>query len=578
MTATTIAAWLLTYLIHSTILLTAALAVSRILGGRNLAAQEGLLRTALIGGVLTATLQLGLGISPVGGVFALDTATQPFSAGPISAPLATGIETVAPAGPTAGLARALTPATALIALWFLATLTGLIAVLRSIVDLRRLLRTRSFQPTGRLLKSLAAAVGLRRPVRLSTSKAVVVPFATGIRQPEICCPERVNELAHEHRRGLFAHELAHLARRDPAWQLVYRLGEALLVMQPLNRLVRRRLEEIAEHLTDERAADCTGDRLGLARCLVVVAHWGHASGLGLPATALAAGPRLDRRIRRLISGTADRQSTGSWALPIGIALVLVSISILPAVATRPAHAELSLNSEADSPTWSSAEDRPADEPPPPPAPPKSSPTVPEPAPAPAPPTSSPAVPEAAPAPPAPESSPAPGIGPVGTVGPAPAAPADPAEPAEPAEVERRRAAARSRASAEAMERASREAHDSTRARDAEREALRLHIRVQRSEAERLAREEMLAERDRARVLAAEARAVARESIINGKRLTAEQREELRRQSLELRAQAAAQNREAADRMREKARTLAAEARRLAEQAEAERLEREKEQR
>ena len=49
MTATAVASWLLTYLIHSTILLTGAWIVSRWFGDRSLALQEILLRTALVG-------------------------------------------------------------------------------------------------------------------------------------------------------------------------------------------------------------------------------------------------------------------------------------------------------------------------------------------------------------------------------------------------------------------------------------------------------------------------------------------------------------------------------------------------
>jgi beta-lactamase regulating signal transducer with metallopeptidase domain len=578
MNTTIIASWLLTYLIHSTIILAAALAVSRFMDGRNLAAQEGLLRAALVGGVLTATLQLGLGISPVGGVFALDAAATPIPAHPISAPLAAA-DVVVPSGSSAGQASSLNLPSALIGLWCIASFAGLIAILRSILDLRRLLHTRCLQPTGRFLEGLAAAIGLRRPVRLSTSKAIAVPFATGIRQPEICCPERVHELAREHRRGLFAHELAHLVRRDPAWQLAYRLGEALFALQPLNRPVRRRLEELAEHLADERAAASTGDRLGLARCLVVVAHWGRSSGLGLPATALAAGPRLDRRIRRLIAGTADRRSTGRWALPICVALLAGSAAVLPAVGASPAHAGQSPTSVAGTPTWSTDEDRPADapaavaDPPAPPAPPTAA-APPEPAAAPTPeppPAEEPRdVAPTQPAPsaaPAPASAPAPHTEPVSPIPPASAAPPTPEE---------RAAAEHERADVARLlaDVSARRAHMS----DEERAAMRNQIRELEAEAQRTARETSAAERDAARALELKARALARETAVRGERLAVEQREELRRQALELRAQAELKRREAADRMREEARALAAEARRLAEQAEAERLEREHEER
>jgi hypothetical protein len=60
------AAWLLTYLIHSTLLIAAVWLISRRLDGRP-AALDALWKTALVGGLLTATLQTGAGVSPWGG-------------------------------------------------------------------------------------------------------------------------------------------------------------------------------------------------------------------------------------------------------------------------------------------------------------------------------------------------------------------------------------------------------------------------------------------------------------------------------------------------------------------------------
>lgn len=352
MTTTLIATWLLTYLLHSTILLCSALVVSRSMAGRNLAVQEMLLRAALIGGVLTATLQVGLGIAPLAGVFALDSAAQSQPAAVVSVSEATFSGSSAGTSTQTDLWLGIGWTTGLIVLWGVSSILAFLGVLRSVLDLKRLLQTRCFQPAGRLVENLARAMGLRKSVKLSTSKAIAAPFATGIRHPEICCPERVDELAREHRTSLFAHELAHLARRDPAWQLMYRLGEALFVLQPLNRLVRHRLEEIAEHLTDERAVACTGDRLGLARCLVVVAHWGISSRPGLPATALASGPRLDRRVKRLIAGTTDPRFATRWALPFVIALFVAAAIILPSVGAIPVQAETTASPVIEGTTWS----------------------------------------------------------------------------------------------------------------------------------------------------------------------------------------------------------------------------------
>ena len=59
--------WLLTYLLHSTVLLGAAALVRLALGERRLALQEAVLRAALVGGLVTASLQVGLDLRPIGG-------------------------------------------------------------------------------------------------------------------------------------------------------------------------------------------------------------------------------------------------------------------------------------------------------------------------------------------------------------------------------------------------------------------------------------------------------------------------------------------------------------------------------
>ena len=371
MSTAIITSWLLTYLIHSTVLLGAAWLVARSLGCRRLALQEILLRTALIGGLLTTTLQVGLGVEPVGGALAVaDLSQTEIGAATTTVGVIASDLSLSPAPDLSSQTLASWPV-ALISLWALGSMFALLTLGRSILDLRRLLETRRFRPAGRLLDRLAEAMGLRKSVRLSTSAAIAVPFATGITKPEICCPERVGDLAFEHQKSLFAHELAHLARRDPAWQLLYRLGESILFLQPLNRLVRRRLEEIAEHLTDERAVACTGDRLGLARCLVVVAHWGISDVPGMPATAFAAGPRLDRRVRHLISGAADQHRNARWTAPLVIALMSGSVVLLPAIAPSAVHADISPTDSDTVPaqTWSTSTDNPEAATPATPAPP-----------------------------------------------------------------------------------------------------------------------------------------------------------------------------------------------------------------
>ncbi len=570
MNAATIASWLLTYLVHSTILLAAAWLAARYLGDRRLALQEAFLRTALIGGLLTATMQVGLGVEPIGGPLVIDE----LSVGEAAVFMgSTASQTVMSEGavlpnPDSAIGREGLWSAVLVSLWALGSMMALAILGRSILDLRRLLETRRFRPTGQLLERLASAMGFRRSVRLSTSPAIAVPFATGIRRPEICCPERVGDLAHEHQKSLFAHELGHLARRDPMWQLLYRLGEAVLFLQPLNRLVRRRLEEIAEHLTDERAVACTGDRLGLARCLVVVAHWGVSNPPGVPATAFAAGPRLDRRVRHLISGAPEQRRSGPWAVPLLVALLFASVLLLPAIMPPAAHANISpLGSDA-APVqpWSPAVDE-TDAPAPPAAP--SAPEAGELPPPPAPVNDSAPSPSAVPrsvAPPSPPVAPGESVEPVPAVAPEPRS-----EPAPPRAPEPRRGKPAPQASPTAPEPPS-DTEKTTPAETTQRDSARADARArqreahrERAEVEARARAEARALRAESRELADRARELAREAA-EQHRMTEGEREKLRQEHRELQRQTQLEARERARLSRERSRELAERSRELAREA------------
>ena len=62
--------WLLTYALHSTLLLGAAWLVTRYWVHAH-SVREVIWKTALIGGLITASLQVGLGIEPIGGLVAV---------------------------------------------------------------------------------------------------------------------------------------------------------------------------------------------------------------------------------------------------------------------------------------------------------------------------------------------------------------------------------------------------------------------------------------------------------------------------------------------------------------------------
>jgi beta-lactamase regulating signal transducer with metallopeptidase domain len=357
---------LLTYLLHSTVLLGAAWIACRILGERRLALQEALLRAAVAGGFVTAALQVGLGVEPLGGVLRLPSAAvvdhgapvaaHPAVAGRSSARPAAGVGLhgrdwptgllIVPAEPTwaeraSDTARRLVAARwreALALAW--GALAGL-AVARLVVASRRLarlLRDREALAAEALapqVQTIGGALGLRSPLRISTAPRLSVPLATGVLRPEVCLPRRaVVELGADEQVALCAHELAHVRRRDPAWILVARLAESLAPVQPLNAWARRRLQDVAECLSDDLAVSVSARPLGLARSLVDVAAWALDEPALLTAAAagaLSARSRLGHRVERLMDPVRRLERPRRLLLPSAAAVVLATALLTPVV-------------------------------------------------------------------------------------------------------------------------------------------------------------------------------------------------------------------------------------------------------
>lgn len=180
-----------------------------------------------------------------------------------------------------------------------------------------------------LFDSLADEMGLTGQVRLTQSRRLSTPVAlpTG----EVCVPSGILEaLPAEQQRCILAHELAHVARRDPAWLMGLRAIEAAFWFQPLNRVARRKLQVLAEYACDDAAANSTtGGDLAMASSLATAARWlgGDAPVL---AAAMAAGPStLVRRVERLLGDAEPKHLTGRGRLLLAVpALAALSVVTL----------------------------------------------------------------------------------------------------------------------------------------------------------------------------------------------------------------------------------------------------------
>jgi beta-lactamase regulating signal transducer with metallopeptidase domain len=361
--------WLLTYAVHSTVLLVLAwLVAGRIRSHR---VREALWKTALFGGFLTATGQSLFQVSPLGGRVTVSTSeaapervTPSLASGAIAqlqqSEESAAFDPAAPAAPSRSLPR---PGNLLLAAWAAgaALLLGRYLVrrarfIRGIADRREVLEG----PMFAMLEELRRAAAMVNPVRLTASPALPSPVALG--GNEIAIPEAaLTELEPGQQRSMLAHELAHLQRGDPGWLTAACVVECIGFFQPLNRLARRRIQESAEYLCDEWAVRNTGSGVLLAKCLAKVAEWLETAPRSVPVAGMAEDrSHLVARVSRLLEGGPFPKAPPRKAL-IGVSVAIIAVAILAVPGVSLArHAVLLPQSGDEQPVTSPREQSPAD--------------------------------------------------------------------------------------------------------------------------------------------------------------------------------------------------------------------------
>jgi Zn-dependent protease with chaperone function len=373
------AAWLLTYALHSSVLIGSTWVLQRAGVIRSLRLRDLAWRGALIGGLLTATVQMGMGLAPWGLTLEVPrpetpkVATLLRSVQPI-APVLVQLDTTnalvagtadvetdddavlaetqdvqaqdeAPAAASsAPMAAVAVPSVRVGALFFMAwAAASSVLLLRLAVARARVLdglglRAPVLEPKVLAqLDVLCQEAGRQDAVRLTTAEGLKSPVALG--WSEICLPKAaLSELDQAQQRSVLAHELAHIERKDPLWLLLGTTLEQLLFFQPLNRLARRNMQEVAEYLCDDWAAACDGSGLPIARGLASVARWLDGEERAVPLAGMAERPSLlVARVQRLLEATViSLEPRRSWhLLALGMALLL-TVVLVPGVRAAPA--------------------------------------------------------------------------------------------------------------------------------------------------------------------------------------------------------------------------------------------------
>ena len=340
--------WLLTYAIHSTILLGIALIIALRYADEH-AWLDRVWKAALLGPLVTASVQVGSGVIPLGGRWPIGIAA------PMPAPMPAPVEDAQavppaplpparpsihpsspapqrgerveqPASPPAistgmwGQAAAKWPIAAVLS-WLTIGAVMLVRFWARVLRLHKALGSGPAVSSDDLRQTVAALgeAGGRGSIRLTTSEMCAIPLALPGRR--IVLPARFQEqLDAEHQRAALAHEVAHVIRRDPAWRILVGTIERAFFFQPLNRVARAKLCDSAEFLCDQWAVRQTRSPLALARCLSIVASWASPASdrISAGASSMARGDSpIVRRVTRILNEPARpaRRPSPVWLAP-----------------------------------------------------------------------------------------------------------------------------------------------------------------------------------------------------------------------------------------------------------------------
>ncbi|WP_222435511.1 M56 family metallopeptidase [Allorhodopirellula solitaria] len=208
------------------------------------------------------------------------------------------------------------------------TLSGfhLARLVASFIAVRRMLRRAHACEQTNLLDAASDAaqrVGLATPPRLLVSNQISTPMVLAYFRPVLLLPDvAMNQLDKNQIAPMFAHELAHIKRRDGWSRLWVQLAVVLMPLQPLVWWMRKLFNEACEEACDDWAIAAGSDPTDLA---AVLTHWSDTSG-NCRELVLAAGMSGTRsRVIRLLGmrGTPSAGLSLRWRFCVTTVAILL---------------------------------------------------------------------------------------------------------------------------------------------------------------------------------------------------------------------------------------------------------------
>jgi beta-lactamase regulating signal transducer with metallopeptidase domain len=178
------------------------------------------------------------------------------------------------------------------------------------------------------LRRLSGVNGVRRQTQLLVSSHIAAPMSLGFFKPAILIPQALlDTLSDSELEHVVLHELAHLRRRDDWTNLVQKLIEAILPIQPAVYWIGHRMAIEREMACDDWVVATTGTAKPYAASLTKVAElsqWRHTGVLAVGATGNRS--QLFSRVHHMLDRTRNAAPKVSLG-PLGAAIAAVGTLI-----------------------------------------------------------------------------------------------------------------------------------------------------------------------------------------------------------------------------------------------------------
>jgi beta-lactamase regulating signal transducer with metallopeptidase domain/DUF4097 and DUF4098 domain-containing protein YvlB len=182
------------------------------------------------------------------------------------------------------------------------------------------------------MRELQRQAGFRRYAALGVSADLTAPLVLGLQSPMIVLPAALaQQISEEDFDHVALHELVHLARYDDWTNLLQRVVEVLLPIQPAVLLITRQIGLEREAACDDRVVGLRGEAKSYAAALTRVAELTMWARSGLLASGAIGRPsQLYQRVARLVGRRRYVAPRVSYAW-LGLGIPAVALLVLLAL-------------------------------------------------------------------------------------------------------------------------------------------------------------------------------------------------------------------------------------------------------